>query len=59
MQDCGFFGDYYKLVIIISRMAPIAVALCRIINFHNSGIQYRKNYLIPIVAVVFLLIIFI
>ena len=46
MQDCAFLVYYYKLEIIISRMAPIAVALCRLINFYNSGIQYRTNCLI-------------
>jgi hypothetical protein len=55
MQDCAFLVYYNKLVIIISGMAPIVVALCRLINFYNSGIQYRTNYLIPIVAVVFFL----
>ena len=59
MQDCAFLVYHNKLIIIISGMAPIAVALCRLINFYSSGIQYRSNYLIPIAAVVFLLIIFI
>jgi hypothetical protein len=59
MQIVHLFGYYYKLVIIMSWMASIAVALCRLINFYNSGIQYRAYYLIPIVAVVLLLSIFI